>query len=345
MNLIMKHTVLLILTVCTVLYARAQTTSTITGNVTSAEDGSALAGVNILIKGSTNGTTSDADGKYTLAVFPGATLQYSFIGFEDREATPAPGQTTLDVSLTPDARHLEELVVVGYGEQSRKLLTGSQATVSFDALKTTPASSADQLLQGKAAGVQVTANSGVPGGGIFIRIRGTNSINASNDPLYIVDGVFINNKNLVRTGMGNQTQSNPLADINPSDIESLEILKDASATAIYGSRGANGVVIIKTKRGQANTTPRINFQTYQGWSWAPKKFDVVTGEQLAILQNERFVNEGGDPELVPFRPVAEGGQGTPEEQKTYDRIDDVFRTARTSSYDLSVSGGNDRTQY
>ncbi|SHI03047.1 TonB-linked outer membrane protein, SusC/RagA family [Chryseolinea serpens] len=327
------------------LYGYAQNPAVVRGRITSSEDGTALPGVNVLVKGTSTGTSTDADGNYSIAVPAKATLLFSFIGYLTQEVALSNDQTVANIALEADAKELQEIVIVGYGEQSRKTLTGSQTSVSFDELKSTPAPSPDQLIQGKAAGVQVTANSGVPGGGIFIRVRGTNSINASNDPLYIVDGVFINNNNLVRTGLGNQVASNPLADINPSDIESLEILKDANATAIYGSRGANGVVLIRTKRGKANSRSRINFNTYQGWSWAPKKFKVVTGPELATLQNERFLNDGGSPELVPFRSKASGGSGLPEEQPTYDRISDVFRTARTRSYELSASGGNDKTQY
>ncbi len=340
----MKRILPVLIFLVTHLAVSAQSVITLRGRIVSGEDGSALPGVSVLIKGTTEGTSTDADGNYVLSVAEGATLVYNFIGFSSQELKIT-SQTTGNIMLATDTRQLDEVVIVGYGEQSRKTLTGSQTTVSFNDIKSTPVSSPDQLLQGRSSGVQVTANSGVPGGGIFIRIRGTNSINASNDPLYIVDGVFINNTNLIRTGLGNQVASNPLADLNPADIESLEILKDANATAIYGSRGANGVVIIRTKRGKAGASSKVNFQTYQGWSWAPKKFEVVTGEQLATLQNERFLNDGGSPALVPFRSKASGGAGLPEEQPTYDRLSDVFRTARTSSYELSASGGNEKTRY
>ncbi|MFC7669043.1 TonB-dependent receptor plug domain-containing protein [Hymenobacter humi] len=212
-------------------------------------------------------------------------------------------------------------------------------------MKNIPAASPDQLLQGKAPGVQVSANSGVPGGGVFIRIRGSNSVNASNDPLYVVDGVFINNTNLIATGLGNQVSSNPLADLNPQDIESMEILKDANATAIYGSRGANGVVLITTKRGKAGDKTRITFNTYHALSKAPKQYQLASGPELATLENERFINDGGNPALVPYRSVASGGRGLPEEQPTFDRLSDVFRPAQTHSYELSAAGGSAKTQF
>ncbi|WP_161807003.1 TonB-dependent receptor plug domain-containing protein, partial [Hymenobacter sp. AT01-02] len=145
-----------------------------------------------------------------------------------------------------------------------------------------------------------------------------------NDPLYVVDGVFINNTNLIATGLGNQVSSNPLADINPQDIESIEILKDANATAIYGSRGANGVVLITTKRGKAGDKTRITFNTYHAWSKAPKQYDLVSGPELAQLENERFLNDGGNPALLPYRSVAAGGaraaRGTADLRPSLGRI-------------------------
>ncbi|WP_143092944.1 SusC/RagA family TonB-linked outer membrane protein, partial [Arsenicibacter rosenii] len=288
-------------------------------------------------------TTTDAQGRFSLGVTTGnPALIISAIGYTTSEVKPAGSELT--IVLQPDIRQLSEVVVTGYSEQSRKSLTSAISTVRGTDIKDIPVPSPDQLLQGKAPGVQVQANSGVPGGGIFIRVRGTNSVNAGNDPLYIIDGVFINNTNLVATGLGNQVPSNPLADLNPADIESIEVLKDANATAIYGSRGANGVVLITTKRGKSGKT-KLSFDTYQGWSKAARLFELVTGPQLAELENERFINDGGSPDNVPFRSVASGGQGLPSGQPTYDRINDLFRTARTANYELSASGGNDKTQF
>ena len=319
----------------------AQTTR-LTGTIRSGE-GEVLPGVTIAVKGTSQGTTTDADGHFALPLSTtDVTLIISAIGFATQEVRPTGSELT--VTLQTDIRQLSEIVVTGYGEQSRKSLTSAISTVKGADLQTIPVASPDQLLQGRAPGVQVQANSGVPGGGIFIRVRGTNSVNAGNDPLYVVDGVFINNTNLIATGLGNQVPSNPLADLNPADIESIEILKDANATAIYGSRGANGVVLITTKRGKSGRT-RLTFDTYQGWSKAAKVFEVVTGPQLAQLENERFINDGGNPSAVPYRSVASGGLGLPGEQPTYDRISDLFRTARTANYELSASGGNDKTQF
>ncbi|WP_310396001.1 TonB-dependent receptor [Hymenobacter sp.] len=324
-------------------YAQTDPAPEVRGTVSDATSHAPLPGVTVLAKGSTVGTTTDASGQFSLSAAPGSTLVFSYVGYAAKEVPAAAGPLTVD--LAPDQQELSEVVVTGYSEQNRKTLTSAISSVKGDELKNIPAASPDQLLQGKAPGVQVSANSGVPGGGIFIRIRGSNSVNASNDPLYVVDGVFINNTNLVATGLGNQVPSNPLADLNPSDIESIEILKDANATAIYGSRGANGVVLITTKRGKAGDKTRITFNTYHALSEAPKQFNLASGPELAALENERFLNDGGNPTLLPFRSAAAGGRGLPEEQATYDRLGDVFRTARTQSYELSAAGGSAKTQF
>jgi TonB-linked SusC/RagA family outer membrane protein len=308
---------------------------TISGKVTSQEGGLPLAGVNVQIKGTSTGTITQPDGTFQLIAKENAkTLLFSYVGFDPQELKIIAGQQ-YNVTLKANNTALSEVVVLGYNTQLRKSVTGATGSIKAAAIRDIPAAGFNQLLQGKTTGVQVTSNSGAPGGGIFIRVRGTNSVNAGNDPLYILDGVFINNKNLVTVGMGGQVQSNPLADINSADIASIEVLKDANATAIYGSRGANGVVIITTKRGKTGKNT-INFSTYQGWSTAAKKFKVATGPQIAELENERFLNDGGDPAALPFKP---------DEQPTYNRIDDLFRTAKTSDYEVSASGGQEKNNY
>ncbi|SFP93169.1 SusC/RagA family TonB-linked outer membrane protein [Hymenobacter arizonensis] len=324
-------------------YAQSESGPQVSGTVTDASSHTPLPGVTVMAKGSSAGTTTDANGQFTLPVSAGSALIFSYVGYAKKEVQA--GSTPLAIDLAPDLQQLSEVVVTGYSEQNRKTLTSAISSVKGDALKDIPAASPDQLLQGKAPGVQVSANSGVPGGGIFIRIRGSNSVNASNDPLYVVDGVFINNTNLIATGLGNQVSANPLADLNPQDIESIEILKDANATAIYGSRGANGVVLITTKRGKAGDKTSITFNTYHALSKAAKQYNLVTGPELAALENERFLNDGGNPAQLPFRSAAAGGRGLPEEQQTYDRLSDVFRTAQTHSYELSAAGGSAKTQF
>jgi TonB-dependent starch-binding outer membrane protein SusC len=220
----------------------------------------------------------------------------------------------------------------------------------------------DAQLQGKASGVQINSNTGVPGDGVFIRVRGTTSINAANEPLYIIDGVFLNNNSLQTVNTGGRSTS-PLADINPADIENIEVLKDASATAIYGSRGANGVVIVTTKRGNYNSKAKLNVDVSGGSAWAPKLWDLTTGPQHAELVNEFYKNSLADATaandaagikkyaVLPFRalddnPTASPApRGLPQDQKTYDRLGEIFHPASLQNYNISLSGGNKETKY
>ncbi|PWV49695.1 TonB-dependent receptor [Chitinophaga sp. S165] len=255
--------------------------------------------------------------------------------------TVTPPDTSIASSMN---RALSEVIVVGYGAQSKKAVVGAVTSIKAAGIKDRPVASFDQQLQGRAPGVQVSANTGVPGDGIFFRIRGTTSINAGNDPLYVVDGVFINNQSLQKVTTQGQA-NNPLADINPADIESISILKDATATAIYGARAANGVVLITTKRGTYNSRPKVAFNTYGGAAWAPKLWDLVSGPEHATIINEAWTNDGKPSATRPFRPKSEGGRGLPEEQPTFDRLHDIFRTGAIQNYDLSLSGGNEKTRY
>jgi TonB-dependent SusC/RagA subfamily outer membrane receptor len=214
---------------------------TITGTVTAKEDGSALPGVSIQVKGTKVGTQTSADGKFSIKVAQGqSALTFSFIGFVPKTVTLGNG-SNINVSLESDSKVLSEVVVVGYGTQTKREITGSQSTVKAADIANAPILSPEQALQGRAPGVQVTQSSGTPGGGISVRVRGPSSIGASNQPLYIVDGVPINTGSYTQLAAGGQL-TNSLGDINPSDIESLEVLKDAAATAIYGSRASGGVV-------------------------------------------------------------------------------------------------------
>ncbi|MBK1438547.1 TonB-dependent receptor [Parapedobacter sp. ISTM3] len=313
------------------------------GTIIDASTKEPLAGASVQIAGVTHRTTADDKGAFRLITgqpFP-YTLIVSYIGY--KSDTVIVQRSPIQIALEPDATLLEDVVVTGYSTQQRKYIVGAIASVRAEALNEIPAAGINQLLQGKVSGVQVGANSGVPGGGVTFRIRGNNSINASVDPLYVVDGVFISNNDPITTGMGNQQQSNPLADLNPSDIEDVQILKDANATAIYGSLGANGVVIITTKRGKQNTKGSISFNTYQGWSEAAKRFRVTDGATTAQLFNESALNtaidDGRDPATatLPFSDAANFA--------TYNRIDDLFRTARTQNYELSAQGGNANSNY
>ena len=317
------------------------------------DTGNPVPGATVLIKGTSNFTLTDDKGQFVIAsakAFP-FSLQVNLVGFKPQEVEiyELTGEA-FEVTLKTD-NLLDQVVVVGYGTQERKDLIGSITKVDPSEIKSLPVGSIDAQLQGKVSGVQISSNTGVPGESVNVRVRGATSINADNDPLYVVDGVFINSNSLQTISTGGKATS-PIADINPSDIESIEVLKDAEATALYGSRGANGVVIITTKRGSYNQKPKINFNVSQGWAKAEKLWDLTTGPEHAQLVNEWWINTGIDnPSLNrttanrPFRPVSEGGRGLPEEQQTYDRLSEAFRTARLQNYDISLSGGTNSTKY
>jgi TonB-linked SusC/RagA family outer membrane protein len=318
--------------------------STLSGTVVDSKTGETLVGVTVQIKGTTHVATTNNKGHFNFITgqkFP-YILIINYTGYEKVEIT-ATG-SPVEVHLKEDIKALNEIVVVGYGTQDKKSIIGAVSSIKASDIANKPVASFDQQIQGKAAGVQVASNTGIPGDGIFFRIRGATSINASSDPLFVVDGVFINNESLQKITTQGQS-NNPLADINPADIESISILKDAEATAIYGARAANGVVLITTKRGTYNSRPKISFNTYLGTAKAPKQWDLLTGPEHATIINEAWANDGKPFATRPFRPKAEGGRGLPEEQQTYDRLNDIFRTGGLQNYDLSVAGGNDKTRY
>ncbi|WP_236676149.1 SusC/RagA family TonB-linked outer membrane protein [Chryseolinea lacunae] len=284
--------------------------------------GEVLPGVNVLIKGSSRGTTTDGDGVFMLDnVKPEDVLTLSFIGYTTQEVTVG-NQTTLNVTLATDVETLSEVVVVGYGTQRKIETTGSIASVKSADLVQTPVSNVAQGLQARVAGVQITQNSSAPGGNVSVRIRGTNSINGTSEPLYVVDGIQIANS-------GNINDVSPLSTINPNDIESIEVLKDASATSIYGARGANGVVLITTKRGKSGST-RVSYEGYYGVQEVRKTLDMMNASQFAQLENEVFKTQ------VYADPAAEG-QGVNWQ-------DLIFRSAPIQNHQLSVNGGSEKTQ-
>lgn len=303
----------------------------VSGTVTAAANGEPLAGVNIREQGTTTGTTTTGDGAYELTVSgPDAVLVFTYIGFKPQEVTVGE-QRTINIALEEDVQMLEDLVVIGYGEQQRSTLTGSVSSVSAEEIENTPVAGTDQLIQGRAAGVQVSTNSGTPGGGVFVKIRGTTSISGGSNPLYIVDGVPIETGNF-GLDLGGATTS-ALADIDPSDIQSIEILKDASATAIYGARAANGVVLITTKRG-TNSEPSIKVSTYYGVEEPVNTPDLVSGSQFEMLMNEAARNNGEpEPYANPQAAISTDWAGT------------VFRTGTVRNHDLSLSGGNETIRY
>ncbi|WP_420153305.1 SusC/RagA family TonB-linked outer membrane protein [Siphonobacter sp.] len=315
----------------------------IQGRVTDA-NGEALPGVSVRLKNSTIGTVTDANGQFKLDVAQASdVLIFSFVGYSTQEVTVG-SQKQLAVQLVSANQELNEVVVVGYAQVKKGAETSAVSMVKGVDLKNQHGVSFSERVQGLTPGLQISSNSGVEGGSVLVRLRGATSINAGNDPLYVIDGVFINSNSLQGVRTGGQT-TNPLADINPNDIENIEVLKDANATAVYGARGANGVIIITTKRGSKNGKTKINFSTSVGVAKAPKLWDLTTGPQHAEILNEQWINDGNPAATRPFRPVSEGGQGNPQDQGTYDRLSLVFRTAVQQSNNLSITGGNEKTQF
>jgi TonB-linked SusC/RagA family outer membrane protein len=348
---ILGLTVLLFLCI---LCSNAQENTTVTGKVLDAKNNTPLEGASIQIQGSTNTVTTNFNGEFKLQTYKKLpfSIFVSYTGYEAQEVLVKNDGGHVIVTLKEVSARLGEVVVVGYGTQTRKSLIGSVTKVDPAQTKDIPGGGFDQQLQGKTAGVQINANDGIPGEGIFIRVRGATSIYASNDPLYIVDGVFVNTATLEQTtsitAQGNNTS--PIADINPADIESVEILKDATAIAIYGSRGANGVVIVTTKKGKYNQKPLIDFTATQGESSVPlnRQWKTTTGPQHAMLINEYDVNDGIPIQFRPVDSIINGaaGLGTPAQQNTYNRM--VYldhQGAPLYNYDLAIHGGSTDTRY
>lgn len=306
--------------------ALAQTT-TVTGTVS--DEAGPLPGATILLKGTTNGVVTDFDGNYTITnVPPDGVLVFSYVGFITEEI-PVNNQSEINVTLISDVSSLDEVVVIGYGTMKRSDVTGAMVSVSSESIEESVPTTIDQVLQGRAAGVQIQQNSGAPGASSSIRIRGISSISGSNEPIFVIDGVIVD------SGTG-QTGQNAFASINPSDIASIDILKDASATAIYGSRAANGVIQITTKRGQAGEM-RVNFDSYVGFQELPTKLDLLNLREYAIHKNTRA--ELNIVEQDPFfiRPDLLG-EGT-------DWQEEMFTQAMMQSYNVSVSGGTEKSSY
>lgn len=337
--------------------AWAQTTA-VSGQVTSAADGAVLPGVTVLEKGTSNGVTTGIDGEYRLNVQPNATLVFRFIGMTTQEV-PVNGRSTINVQLRTDQQQLEEVVVVGYGTQEKRSVTGAIASLSAKDVEQTPVTSVEQAMQGKAAGVFIQSNNGKLGQGIQVRVRGTSSLSAGSQPLYVVDGIPIISDNLSGTSAG----TNPLADINFNDVASIEVLKDASAAAIYGARASNGVIIITTKKGKAGTS-RVNFSAQWGSSEPSRHRDFMNAQQyVQIIQRAGLGAATQDFAAGAYETLAEaqedyasfvnsrltrysaGNQDweTGEVSTNWER--EAFQSASQSQYDLNLSGGNENTTY
>lgn len=280
--------------------------------------GMPVIGANVMVKGTTNGTITDMDGKFSLEVDKNAILVVSYIGYANQEIKVG-NQNTLSITMKEDAEALDELVVVGYGTVKKSDLTGSVGSVSMEDVNKVGITSADRALQGQVAGVQVNARSGQPGESMMIRVRGGNSLSGGNEPLYVIDGMPVE-------GMS--------SDINPEDILSMEVLKDASSTAIYGSRGANGVVMITTKRGKEGKTT-VDYNGYIGVSQLRKKLDLLEKDDYIEMVNEVSVNDGNGILITPEQAAL---------LPNNDWQDLAYQTALTHSHQFSVSGGNDKTK-
>ena len=293
-----------------------QQSISVTGTVVD-QNGEPLMGVNVIEKGTTNGTMTDMDGRFTLSVPGNATLQISYIGYTTEEVV-VNNQTKLNITLKEDSQNLDELVVVGYGVVRKADLAGSVAVLDSKSFKDQPIVQVSDALQGRVSGVQVQ-NSGVPGGTVKIRVRGSGSINRSNDPLYVIDGIV---------------RESGLTGLNPEDIRSMQVLKDASSTAIYGSRGANGVVLITTKTGKANTR-EITLDAKVGIGTVAKRYETLSPYEFATLFNTYRANTFSQDQLTAFQ---NGTAGT-------DWQDQIYQTGITQDYKLTFSGGSDKTQY
>ena len=322
---------MLILTFCLIGISGFSQNLSITGKVTDTE-GVTLPGVNIIIEGTFTGTVTDMDGNYAIDVPSETTvLQYSFLGYKNKSETVG-SRRVINVSLESDVKALSEFVVVGYGVEKRTLLTGSVSEIAQKQLKDLPVPSIDGVMQGQVAGVQVTQNSGTPGAAMSVRVRGISSIGGSSQPLYVIDGIPVTTGDFSQLSFSGQGV-NALSDLNPNDIESITILKDAAAASIYGARASNGVVVITTKRGAAEKT-KINFSSYYGIQNAWKTLDMLDARQWMEYRNDLTGTEVFSPEQM----------NDPNMINT-DWQNEIFRTAPTSNIELSAAGGTDKTRF
>jgi len=323
---------------------------TLSGKVTDIKTKEPIIGATVSIKGTRAGTITSLDGTFLLKSkdkFP-VTLDIRVVGYKNQEVDVYQAGS-VDIELTEGLNRLDEIVVVGYGTQKRSDLTGSITSVSIDALKQTPVSSLENALQGKASGVQIIQTSGQPGAAISVRIRGGNSINGGNEPLYVIDGFPVYNDNSnANAGAISGASINALASLNLSDIESIDVLKDASATAIYGSRGANGVVQITTKRGKAGHT-QVTYDAYWGTQKIGKKIPLLNAQQFGILRNDAIqtsndvVNKTGSGVLKDLyytqAQIDSLGSVTTNWQ------DAAFREAPIQNHQITITGGDEKTHF
>ena len=318
--------------------------ATITGTVKDSKDGGPLPGVNVVIKGTTTGTITDFDGKYTLKVPGGSVLVFSYIGYNSQEFSKL--RPELNVTLEQAAKSTEEVVVVGYGSQRSKEQTGVVSSIHAEDLRDRPMPTFDAALQGRAPGLQIASSSGIAGSAVRVRIRGQASVNGSSDPLYVIDGIILDTRDQSATDGGLQAlNQNPLSTIPPGDIERIDVLKDASATGVYGARGANGVIVITTKRGKAGKT-RFNLSYYTGTTEATHKLQLLDGPQYLSLYKEARKNDSptftlADKATIGGAPYLLNTKNLPNTNW----VDQMLRVGRIQNVDLSASGGNEKTTF
>jgi TonB-linked SusC/RagA family outer membrane protein len=322
----------------------AQTPLIVTGRVTD-ETGQVLPGVTVLVKSTSNGTTTSAEGTYRLSVpAANATLVASYVGYLSQEVAVS-GRSVVDIKMAPGDKTLSEVVVVGYGTQEKKDLTGAIATVSAKDIVKVPVSGFDQALQGQVAGLQISSSSGAPGGNTNILIRGIGSISGGNEPLFVIDGFPVSG-----AGVGN-----PLNTINPNDIESIDVLKDASATAIYGSRGSNGVIIVTTKRGKAGKS-QIQVDAYTGFQELGKKIPMMNAQEFAQFtidgRNNGYLDNVATGKITDPNSVRPASYRIPTDLQNpaalgvgTDWQDAIYRSAPIRNVQVAASGGSENVRY
>jgi len=309
--------------------SKIQQQSEVSGTVTDAQTGEPLPGVNIVVRGTTHGTTTNVNGEYSIEAPGDASLVFSFVGYQQKTVKIGARQV-VDVALEQAVTELQEVVAIGYGSQKKSDVTGAISSVSSEDVEKTTSISLEQSLQGRVAGAQVVKQSGKPGGGISVQIRGPGSVLGGTQPLYVVDGFPISSSNDILSS-GFSEDENALSFLNPGNIQSIEILKGASATAIYGSRGANGVVLITTKTGREGRT-QVQLNVSTGFQQVSKKLDLLNTSQMEWIRQQYE----GD----AYEPLPEPYAGTDINWQ-----DQVFRQGFTQDYGLSISGGNKKTQF
>ena len=318
----------------------------ITGKVTDATTGELLPGVTIVIKGTTTGVASDIDGTFSLDIPSGnVILQFTSVGYRMKEVAVG-NSNIVNVALESDVTMIEELVVVGYGFKKKRDLTGSIASVSAEDIAATPVKDVLSVLQGRASGVLVTSNSGAPGDGITVRVRGNSSLNSGNEPLYVIDGVPVESNSLSSLNGYDSHGLNPLSEINPGDIESIEVLKDAASTAIYGSRAANGVILITTKRGKEGK-PKVSLNFFTGFSQITRKLGVLNATQWRQVIIDSYANlDRYNNATTPTEPHWTAIDSlNPMNSGDVDWQSVMYRTAMQNQIELSVQGGSQDAKY